>query len=161
MLFRSMKTIFSTLLLSSLAVGALADESPLWMRNSSISPDGSTIAFCYKGDIFTVPTAGGRAFQLTTHPGYDTKPVWSPDGSKIAFASDREKSFNVYVVDKNGGVPTKLTTHSESEYPVTFLDNQTVLFKSGIMSTSEYTQFPGRQFSQIYSVDVKIGRAHV
>lgn len=61
-----MKRIFKSilgaaLLLSASAVAAVAQDSaegPLWMRYSAISPDGSTIAFAYKGDIFTVPVSG-------------------------------------------------------------------------------------------------------
>ena len=50
--------------------GLSAQENPLWMRYPAISPDGKTIAFCYKGDIFLVSSEGGRATQLTTHPAY-------------------------------------------------------------------------------------------
>ena len=73
-------------------------ESPRWLRNTAISPDGSTIAFTYKGDIFTVPVAGGKASQLTSNEAYDTAPVWSPDGSKIIFSSNREGSFDIFSV---------------------------------------------------------------
>lgn len=52
-----------------------------------ISPNCETIAFTYKGDIYTVPVNGGKATQLTTHPAHDTQPIWSPNGKKIAFAS--------------------------------------------------------------------------
>lgn len=154
-----MKPILYSLLLASFASGVTAaEENPLWMRNSAISPDGTTIAFCYKGDLFTVPTQGGVAQQITTHPAYDTKPVWSPDGTKIAFASNREKSFDIYLVDKKGGVPKKLTTHSGAEYPLTFRDQNTLLFKAAIQATPEYAQFPGGQFSQIYAVSTEGGR---
>lgn len=54
--------------------GLSAQENPLWMRYPAISPDGKTIAFCYKGDIFLVSSEGGRATQLTTHPAYDSRP---------------------------------------------------------------------------------------
>ena len=79
-----------------LAGFTFAQDAPLWMRHSVISPDGTTIAFTYKGDIYTVPVAGGRAMQITTNPAYDTAPVWSPDSKRIAFASDRMGSLDVY-----------------------------------------------------------------
>ena len=91
---------------------AKAQESPLWMRYCSISPDGNYIAFSYKGDIYKVAVGGGRALQLTTHPAQDTRPVWSPDGKSIAFASDREGSFDVFLVSSEGGTPTRLTSNS-------------------------------------------------
>lgn len=79
-----------------------AQDAPLWMRHCAISPDGTTIAFTYKGDIYTVPVGGGRAMQLTTNPAHDTEPVWSPDSKRIAFASDRMGSMDVYIVSKEG-----------------------------------------------------------
>ncbi|MBO4803927.1 MAG: PD40 domain-containing protein, partial [Muribaculaceae bacterium] len=62
------------------AMTAMAD-TPLWMRFASISPDGNKIAFCYKGDIYVVPSTGGQAVQLTSHSSYESQPVWSPDGT--------------------------------------------------------------------------------
>lgn len=81
-----MKRIFRTILgaamlLSASTMTALAQEpseGPLWMRYSAISPDGSTIAFAYKGDIFTVPVTGGQARQITSNAAFDSRPVWSP-----------------------------------------------------------------------------------
>lgn len=67
--------------------------------------DGTTIAFTYKGDIYTVPSTGGRATQITTNPAFDTTPVWSPDGKQIAFASDRMGSLDVFVVAKEEESP--------------------------------------------------------
>lgn len=61
---------------------ATAQETPLWLRLAAISPDGSTIAFGYKGDIYTVSSRGGEARQLTTNEAYDGNPVWSPDGKQ-------------------------------------------------------------------------------
>ncbi len=77
----------ASLLMASLSASAV---SPLWMRDVKISPDGKTIAFSYKGDIFTVPSTGGNATRLTTSAAYESTPIWSPDGTKIASASDRQ-----------------------------------------------------------------------
>lgn len=137
---------------------ALAQESPLWMRDCTISPDGTTIAFTYKGDIYTVPVSGGRAMQLTSHPAYDTAPVWSPDSKKIAFASDRMGSLDVFIVSREGGVPQRLTTHSGSETPIVFKDNGHVLVAAAIQPSAEDMQFPSGTFNQVYEVSVEGGR---
>ena len=110
-----MKKLLLGIAAACLAGFTFAQDAPLWMR-----PDGTTIAFTYKGDIYTVPVAGGRAMQITTNPAYDTAPVWSPDSKRIAFASDRMGSLDVYIVSKDGGEPRRLTTHSGSETPLAF-----------------------------------------
>ena len=86
------KSFLSFMLLA--ATAASAQENPLWMRYPSISPDGSKIAFAYKGDIFCVDVNGGEAHQLTTNPAYDTAPFWSPDGKHIAFSYLRNRDFS-------------------------------------------------------------------
>lgn len=135
-----------------------AEDNPLWMRYPAISPNGETIAFTYKGDIYTVPTNGGKATQLTTHPAHDTQPVWSPDGSKIAFASDRTGNFDIYVMDKDGGAPKQLTTHSANEYPETFTDNNHILYTASIQQDVKDSQFPSGTFAQIYEISLDGGR---
>ena len=80
-----MKFILTILL--ALPILLSAQESPLVMK-PSLSPDGKNIAFSYQGDIWTVPTSGGTAIRLTIHEGYETRPLWSPDGQTIAFSSD-------------------------------------------------------------------------
>ena len=145
------KSFLSFMLLA--ATAASAQENPLWMRYPSISPDGSKIAFAYKGDIFCVDVNGGEARQLTTNPAYDYKPVWSPDGSKIAFASNREGGFDVYVMDARGGEPRRLTTNSAGEIPVTWRDNNHVVFQSSLMPTAESIIFAGN-FVEEYVVDL-------
>ena len=67
---------------------AAAAVTPLWMRDARISPDGSRIAFTYKGDIWTVPVSGGNAIRVTATPDYEANPVWSPDSRRLAFAGD-------------------------------------------------------------------------
>lgn len=134
------------------SAAAVAADSPLWMRYPAISPDGKTIAFGYKGDIFTVPATGGTARQLTTNPAYDTAPVWSPDGKSIAFASDRQGSMDVYVVAATGGTPLRVTWNSAAEKPVTFLPDGTLLFTTTLMPDAKDAQFPSAQFPQTYRV---------
>lgn len=153
-----MKRISSFLAaLSMAALPALAD-TPLWLRYPALSPDGQTIAFSYKGDIYTVPTAGGKATQLTTHPKHDTRPIWSPDGQSIAFASDREGSFDVYLMSKEGGMPRRLTTNTAAEYPMSFLDATHVLYTTSLMPDVADAGFPSSQFPQVYVVGTEGGR---
>ena len=104
-----MKNLMIPALALFLSAAAQADDSPLWMRYFAISPDGQTIAFSYQGDIYTVPSSGGKARQLTTHPAHDTRPVWSPDGQRIAFASNRSGNFDVFLMNKEGSPPTPQT----------------------------------------------------
>lgn len=150
----------TSLFLAALAAftTAGATENPLWMRYCSISPDGSTIAFCYKGDIYTVPSTGGNARQLTTNPAHDTHPIWSPDGQQIAFASSRQGSMDIYIVSKDGGIPKRLTTHSGNETPVTFSDATHILFKANLMPDATDLSFPSAQFPQVYEINTQGGR---
>ncbi len=124
-----------TLSLAALAVAlsASAAEAPLWLRNPAISPDGKTLAFTYKGDIYTVPVAGGTARQLTTNAAHDTNPVWSPDGKQIAFASARHGSMDIFLMPATGGTAKRLTTNSGNETPLAFLNDDTVLFATSRM----------------------------
>ena len=144
-----------------LGISASAQTNPLWMRFSAISPDGQTIAFSYKGDLFTVSSQGGVAHQLTTNAAYDAYPVWSPDGQSLAFASAREGSLDVYLVSKNGGTPKRLTTDSGNETPLCFLDNRTVLFEATNMPTAQSILFASRSFPQVYQVSTDGGRARL
>ncbi len=144
-----------------LSTAALAQTTPLWMRYPAISPDGQTIAFSYKGDLWTVNANGGQAHQLTTNPAYDAYPVWSPDGQRIAFASSRQGSMDVYVVAKDGGTPKRLTTDSGDEYPMTWRDNSHILLQASIMPTAKSIIFADGTFPQVYEVSTDGGRMHL
>ncbi|SUB89134.1 Tricorn protease homolog 1 [Porphyromonas macacae] len=151
------------LLAALLAAGSLcssATERPLWMRYPAISPNGSEIAFTYKGDIYKVPIKGGQAIRLTTSQGYDSKPIWSPDGSKIAFVSDRlNGAMDIYVMSANGGSAKKLTTHSTTETPYTFTnDGKFIVFKAHIQDPWNSGLFPTSNLSEVYKVPVTGGR---
>ena len=151
------KLIFSVALLSA-ALSASAEEHPLWMRYPAISPDGTTIAFAYKGDLYSVSVNGGEARQLTTHAAFDSHPVWSPDSKKIAFQSNREGSLDIFVIDAKGGAPTRLTTNSGSETPIAFADNDYVLYSASLQPTAQSIIFGDNTFPQVYKVSTKGGR---
>ena len=153
-----MKKIFLSAALLAASLASFAQQNPLWMRYPAISPDGSTIVFAYKGDIYSVPSQGGEARQLTTNAAFDSYPIWSPDGKKIAFASNREGSMDVYVINANGGAPTRLTTNSGSELPIAFKDNDHVLFSANVLPTAQSNLFASREFSQVYEVSTQGGR---
>ena len=151
-----MKKILLALIAPFAAVSAMAQTNPLWMRFPAISPDGKTVAFSYKGDIWTVPANGGQARQITTNPAYDAYPVWSPDSKQIAFASSREGSMDVYVVSKDGGAPRRLTTDSGDEYPMAWSNDSTIMLKASIMPKATSIIFA--DFSQVYEVSTNGGR---
>ncbi len=144
------RKLISVSAFAALALGVSA--SPLWLRNTAISPDGSQIAFTYKGNIFVVPSSGGDARQLTSGSSYNTMPVWSPDGSKIAFSSDREGSQDIFVVESRGGVPKRLTTNSGNESPLAFKDDSTVMFTTSLLPAKDAAQAGFSQ--QVFTVDI-------
>lgn len=85
-------------------------------RHPALSPDGSRLAFDWRGDIWVVPVEGGRAERLTAHLAHDLRPRWSPDGSAIAFSSDRHGNADVFVVDLAGGATERITFHSDDDW---------------------------------------------
>ena len=101
-----------------------------FLRNPAVSPDGKTLAFVFQGDIWTVPLAGGTARRLTIHEGYDTSPVWSPDGKQIAFSSDRFGNNDIFVMDANGSMPKRITYYSGSDYVYSWSKSYGLLFES-------------------------------
>ncbi|MDB5252817.1 MAG: peptidase [Flaviaesturariibacter sp.] len=143
------------------ALSGIAQKAPLWMRYPSISPDGKTIVFSYKGDIFKVPSAGGEAIPLTLHEAYDYMPVWSHDGKWLAFASDRYGNFDVYVMPSNGGEARRLTYNSSADVPYDFSpDNKTVLFGTNRNDVYTSARFPQRSlFQKLYEVPITGGRS--
>jgi len=106
-------------------------------RFPAISPDGTKIAFCYIGDIWIVPSSGGKAIRLTNHIAYDREPVWSPDGTRIAFTSNRHGNEDIYIMPCEGGVPKQMTFHTGNDVATDFSpDGEWIYFTSSRSSSS-------------------------
>ena len=154
--FKKAVLIVLTLITSSLV---MANNSGQWIRYSSISPDGKSIAFTFKGDIYIVPATGGDARPVTFHQAHDFMPVWSNDGSKIAFASNRYGDFDIFVADAAGGEPLRLTYHSASELPYSFTaDDKAIIFGGQRLDAVNHRQYPTGSQPEVYTVPVSGGR---
>lgn len=112
---------------------------------------GNQITFEYAGDIWVVPITGGAAHRLSTPPGIETFPRFSPDGSEIAYTANYEGNEDIYVIPTGGGLPKRLTHHPMTDrmlgwYP----DGKSILYASSMES--------GRQrFNQFYHESVQGG----
>lgn len=136
--------------------------NPLWLRYPAISPDARQIAFAYQGGLWLVPTAGGTARPLVANGAYAFRPVWSPDGTQIAYACDQHGNFDVFVIAAEGGPSRRLTAHSTPELPIAFTpDGKEVLFSAQRMDARSSLQFPARQMGELYKVSTEPGRRPV
>src|SRR5258708_10026365 len=72
------------------------------------------VAFVYGGDLWLASTSGGVARRITSHPGRELFPKFSPDGKWIAFSGQYDGNFNVYVIPSDGGQPRQLTFYQGS-----------------------------------------------
>lgn len=146
-------------LISLLPALVAAEDTPQWIRYQSVSPDGEHIAFTYKGNLYTVSSGGGEARQLTFHEAHDFMPVWSNDGSQLAFASDRYGNFNVFVMPSEGGSATRLTYHSNDEHPYSFThDDSGILFGALRQDDVSHRRFPSGAQPELYEVPAEGGR---
>src|SRR5689334_5176269 len=141
------------LLLCALVVAisrpAFAQLDARMLRQPAVSAD--KIAFVYAGDIWLVGKSGGTATRLSSPPGEETFPRFSPDGTKLAYSADYDGNVDVYVVPVRGGTPTRLTNHPMADRVIGWHpDGKRVLFASGRES--------GRQrFNQFFLVSADGG----
>jgi tricorn protease len=100
------------------------------------------IAFAYANDLWVANLDGSGARRLTSHPGVEGNPHFSPDGKWIAFSGEYDGNTDVYVVASEGGVPRRLTWHPGADIPQGFTpDSGAVLFTSPReVYTTRYTQ---------------------
>jgi len=104
--------IASLLLLLPLPLAAQGSLPLRLVSDPELSPDGANLVFAWGGDLWTAPTAGGAARPLTTDATREREPHFSPDGKRIAFTSDRDGSFQIYVMDAAGGAAEQITFHT-------------------------------------------------
>ena len=119
-----------------LAAAQLAKPS---LQTPALSPDGKEIAFASGGDIWTAPAAGGEARLLIANAADDARPLYSPDGAKLAFVSTRTGLGDIYVLTLATGDLARLTfSDSLSNLDGWSRDGQWIYF------TSNTTDVPGQ-----------------
>lgn len=127
-----MRRFIPVLILAALAGTSAAtdgNEARL-LRTPALSAD--QVAFCYAGDIWVADRDGGPAHRLTTFPGTETNPRFSPDGNLIAFSAGYDGNIDVYVVGATGGEPQRLTWHPGADQVRGWtVDGERVLMASG------------------------------
>jgi len=113
------------------------DTTETTWSNVDVSPDGSTLLFDMLGDLFTVPIAGGEATSLTEGIAWSYQPKYSPDGSQIAFVSDRAGGDNFWVMGSDGSDPRAVTEESDHlvHNPDWSPDGRYLVGKKSFMST--------------------------
>jgi len=131
------------------ALASSAQQSkPLLMQSPTMSK--TQIAFAYGGEIWIVDRNGGDARRLVTGSGIESGPVFSPDGSMVAYTGDYDGNEDVYVVPATGGEPRRLTYHPGSDVPLGWMpDGKRILFRSTRNSYS--------RFERLFTVSVDGG----
>ena len=112
------------------------------------------IVFYYAGDLWLGSTSGGAARRITTNPGRELFPKFSPDGKWIAFTGQYDGNFNVYVMPAEGGQPKQLTFYQGSAQPLSdrmgihnevvtwFPDSKRILFLTRRDATNGWIKRP-------------------
>jgi tricorn protease len=104
-------------------------SAPQLLQHPAIS--GTSVAFVYAGDLWTVPRQGGEAKRLTAGGGTVSELAFSPDGSQIAYTGDYDGNADVYVMPAAGGMPRRLTYHPDRDEVVGWTPNgNSVVFRS-------------------------------
>ena len=127
---------------TALAGAALVALGTISSGASAAFPgEDGKLAFVRAGDIWVVDADGSNPTRLTTHPATDRSPRWSPDGTRIAFASNRDGDFEIFVMPALGGDVAQQLTFNEGEqdrFPSWTADGAHILYD--------------KSFSAIYTV---------
>jgi len=111
-----MKYVMSTTLIAlSLFVQSAFSQQVLLLRQPAVSADH--LAFVYAGDIWVANRDGTSPRRLTSDPAEENSPVFSPDGSRVAFLGDYESNVDAYMIPVSGGQPQRLTWHPDFDIP--------------------------------------------
>jgi len=129
------------------------DEGARLLRLPDIHQD--KVVFVYGGDLWLTSSEGGTARRLTSHPGPESQPKFSPDGKTIAFSATYDGDMNVYTVPSEGGEPKRLTWNPSSDMVVGWTpDGSRVLFFSPRQSFNQ-------RFGRLFTVSVDGGLPEV
>ena len=130
---RKILIVLAVLAFACPAAPALAGTPGRFVQYPDIS--GSTIVFNWEHDLWSVPAAGGVATRLTSHPGGENVPKFSPDGKQIVFSGQYEGP-NLYVIPATGGTPARVTYMGAGLQAVGWTpDGSRIVFRSGHENT--------------------------
>jgi tricorn protease len=146
----SMNSLALTMLIAAHATLSWGADNPHLFETPALSRD--LIAFGYAGDLWTVSRSGGRANRLTIGVGIESAPIFSPDGTLIAFTGDYDGNTDVFTIPAGGGIPHRVTYHPAADVAVGFTpDGKRIVFRSSREAASRY--------SQLFSVPLDGGEA--
>jgi Tol biopolymer transport system component len=128
---------------------AFETDEGTWL-SLDVSRDGKTIVFELAGDLYTLPIEGGEAKALSTGMAFDSQPRFSPDGSQIAFLSDRDGAENLWVMKADGSAPKVLTKEKQASFasPAWTEDGQSVIVSRNV---------PGLRTFELWVYDTRGG----
>jgi tricorn protease len=132
-------SLAALVLLAATPAGTADLKAPFLLQKPTLSQ--TRIVFVFADDLWTVPREGGEAARLTSSPGLETNPVFSPDGSLVAFTGEYDGNVDVFTVPAAGGVPRRLTWHPAVDTALGWTpDGKRVLFTSNRNAYSRFSE---------------------
>lgn len=148
-LIKNLSFVISVLLIGSCFSLQVRAQDTRLLSQPAISK--SQIAFIYAEDLWVANKDGSNAKRLTIDEGIESNPIFSPDGTKIAFNAQYDGNTDVYIVSVNGGIPKRLTWHPYNDMVCDFsIDGTSILFSS---QRNTHTN----RLSQLYTISVNGG----